>query len=360
MLSAGFGCNFEDNKVVISAPHPNKQVLCEGPMLNNLFFLDIEYLPALSKYTAKIPQSVQHPKIVIPSTPTPPEPFSIINNDVACFAKVPVNANLWHARMGHIGEKATIQILKSTMGASFPDGKELLKCKPCIIGKHHDISYPTTGSPPPDNLLELILCDICRRFPIHTPHGKLYFIVFLDAKGKFNNLHNLASYDQAIDAFLITKNKWELQLNHKIKFFHADGMGELGAPFLNHLQEARIQRQLRVAYAHQQGGEIERLMCTLQGRMLVMITWAHLPLICWGKAALTVSYLLNLTLQSSLPPNVTPYEMFHKRKPHIGHLHVFGAQAFAHIPLELQTKLGVKSHECLFMGYPSGQKGYRV
>ena len=72
--------------------------------------------------------------------------------------------------MGHIGEKATIQILKSTVGALFPDGKELLKCEPCI-GKHHDISYPTTGSPPPDDLLELILCDICGHFPIHMPHG---------------------------------------------------------------------------------------------------------------------------------------------------------------------------------------------
>ena len=44
MVSARFRCNFEDNKVIISAPRPNRQTLCKGPMLNNLFFLDIEYL----------------------------------------------------------------------------------------------------------------------------------------------------------------------------------------------------------------------------------------------------------------------------------------------------------------------------
>ena len=148
----------------------------------------------------------------------------------------------------------------------------MLKCEPCIIGKHHDVSYPPTNSPPPEDLLHLVMCDICGPFPVHTPHGKLYFIVFLDGKGKFNDLHNLATRDQAIDAFLITKNKWELELDQKIKFFHADGAGDLGAPFLEHLQAAGIQHQLTVAHTHQQGGKIERLMRTLQGRMLAMLT----------------------------------------------------------------------------------------
>jgi hypothetical protein len=101
-------------------------------------------------------------------------------------------------------------------------------------------------------------------------------------------------------------------------------------------------------------------MRTLQGRMLAMLTWARLPLTYWGEAALTASYLQNLSLQSALPPNVTPHEMYHGRKPDISHLRVFGARAFAHVPLKMQTKLGVKSRECLFMGYPPGQKGYRV
>ena len=363
IVSAGFRCNFENNEVVISAPGPEKRNLCEGPMLNNLFFLDIEYLtPPSNRRAAQIPRSHHFSNSLVPSTPpaSTTKPLTVADDDTICFAKVPVDANLWHARMGHVGEKATIRILNSTTGASFPDGTELIKCEPCIIGKHHDISYPATNSPPPDDFLELVLCDICGPFPVQTPHKKLYFIIFLDVKSKFNELHNLATHDQALDAFLITKNRWELQLGKKIKCFRADGAGELGAPFNKVLQEAGIQRQLTVAHSHQQGGEIERLMRTLQGRMLAMLTWAKLPLTYWGEAALTASYLMNLTLQSSLPNNVTPYEMFYKKKPNISHLRVFGARAFAHVPLELQTKLGIKSRECLFMGYPPGQKGYRV
>ena len=58
-----------------------------------------------------------------------------------------------------------------------------------------------------------------------------------------------------------------------------------------------------------------------------------------GEAALTASHLLNLTLQSSLLLNVTPHKMFYNKKPDTSHLCVFGAHAFAHVPLEMQTKL---------------------
>src|ERR1700678_3267098 len=182
--------------------------------------------------------------------------------------------------MGHIGEKATLHILRSTTGASFPDGKELLRCEPCIIGKHHDASYPLTHSPSPDDLLELILCDICGPFPVHTPHGKLYFIVFLNAKGKFNELHNLVTRDQAIDAWHITRNKWKLQLGQKVKF--SGWMVQVN--WARHF--SGIQHQLTVAHVHQQAGEMERLMRTLQGHMLAMLTWACLPLTYWKEAAL--------------------------------------------------------------------------
>ena len=86
--------------------------------------------------------------------------------------------------------------------------------------------------------------------------------------------------------------------------------------------------------------------------MLAMITAAQLPLYYWGEAALTATHLYNLTITSTLPPNVTPFEVFHDHKPSVAHLRVWGVRCFAHVPVELQTKLGVKSVECLFMGYP--------
>ena len=105
---------------------------------------------------------------------------------------------------------------------------------------------------------------------------------------------------------------------------------------------------------------MERVFRTLQGRMLAMLTAAQLPLTYWGEAALTAGFLFNLTTSSTLPPNVTPFEILKTTKPDVSHLRTWGVRCFAHVPVELQTKLGHKSVECLFMGYPPSGCGYRV
>jgi hypothetical protein len=56
----------------------------------------------------------------------------------------------------------------------------------------------------------------------------------------------------------------------------------------------------------------------------------------------------------------TPYEIWHKEKPSISHLIIFGVGAYIHIPKELRTKLSPKSRKGIFMGYSTTSKGYRV
>ncbi|KIJ11431.1 hypothetical protein PAXINDRAFT_57459, partial [Paxillus involutus ATCC 200175] len=55
----------------------------------------------------------------------------------------------------------------------------------------------------------------------------------------------------------------------------------------------------------------------------------------------------------------TPYEMRHSMQPNLSHLRIFGARCFACIPPELQMKLGPRSREAIFVGYPLGVKAYR-
>jgi hypothetical protein len=105
---------------------------------------------------------------------------------------------------------------------------------------------------------------------------------------------------------------------------------------------------------------MERVFRTLQGRMLAMLTAAQLALTYWGEAVLTAAFLFNLCTSSTLPPDVTPFEILKTTKPDVSHLRTWGVRCFAHVPVELQTKLGHKSVECLFMGYPPGGRGYRV
>ncbi|CAA7268820.1 unnamed protein product [Cyclocybe aegerita] len=113
-------------------------------------------------------------------------------------------------------------------------------------------------------------------------------------------------------------------------------------------------------YEHWKNGKAEHIIRTLQGRVLAMLTTVQLSMTYWGEAALTAGYLHNLTITSTLPSSVTPFEMFHGHQPDVSHLRVWGVHCFAQVPIELQKKLGPKSRECLFMGYPPSQQGYRI
>lgn len=145
-----------------------------------------------------------------------------------------------------------------------------------------------------------------------------------------------------------------------MKIFRSDNGGEfINEAFTRELESAGVQRQCSAPYAHQQNGKAERVMRTIEGRMYVMLDFARLPGSLWGEAALTACYLFNWTESHALPPGKTPCEMVHGVQPNLSHIRIFGARCFARIPTELQQKLGHRSREGIFMGYPPGVKAWR-
>lgn len=269
--------------------------------------------------------------------------------------------DLWHHRMGHIGEAATRDLIKSVKGVKFSPDDKLSKCEPCIIGKHACIPHPSSLSPKTTQLLELVHCDLCGPFPVLTPHGKQYLVDFLEDSANLLKVYCLARKDQSAESFQLMRASWERKTAKKILRFRIDGEGELASnEFVRVLETAGIERDVVPRYEHWKNGKMERVFRTLQGRMLAMLTAAQLPLTYWGEAALTAAFLFNLTTSSTLPNGITPYEILKTTKPDVSHLRTWGVRCFAHVPVELQTKLGNKSVECLFMGYPPSGRGYRV
>ncbi len=47
-------------------------------------------------------------------------------------------------------------------------------------------------------------------------------------------------------------------------------------------------------------------------------------------------------------------------KPSVDHLRIFGCHSFVHIPKDERKKLDFKSKKCVFLGYGSTSKGYRL
>ena len=353
MLQYGWGCEFKGCTLALSPScvlsHQNEVLGCV-PLLNNLCYLPVRF---------------RHPNEIHSRSPMYKEICASATSEmvpeISTFAKLQLTWDTWHARMGHPGGDIVHHLPLVATGVNVDVDVPSTRCESCIMAKHPRQPHPPSSTPCVKHILDLVHSDVCGPFPVPTPHGKLYFIIFLDDHMHLINVQLPSSKDQALEAWNIVRAKWENVAERWIKVFRSDNGGEfLSFAFKKALQDAGIEHQLSSPYSHQQNGKAERALCTLQGHALAMLEAARLPPYLWGKAVLTAGYLWNHTESSTLPTGKTPFEMVNRRKPDLSHFHVFGSRCWAHIPSELQRKLGPQSHPALFMGYPDGVKGYRV
>lgn len=89
-------------------------------------------------------------------------------------------------------------LAKHLTGVIVPKGKSS-QCKPCIIAKHTCFPHPSSFLRA-KGLLDLVHTDTCGPFLVQTPHGKLYFTVFLDDHSGCADVQLLAKRDQALEA----------------------------------------------------------------------------------------------------------------------------------------------------------------
>jgi hypothetical protein len=103
MTAAGskVACTMDDGKFVIARKNPDgsRANIYEGVQSGNLYFVDLEFVYPPGRRTT----------------------------ESALFTKVVETMDLWHHRMGHIGEEATKSLLRSVKGVTFPPGDKLSK-----------------------------------------------------------------------------------------------------------------------------------------------------------------------------------------------------------------------------------------
>lgn len=307
------------------------------PATGKLYAVDLDFIP------------VAHPATNLVRQP-----------ELSAFAHVPLSLDLWHARIGHIGRSAVMRLDRTARGVTVESASPLSHCESCIVAKHPHQPFHASETGRAQKFLDLIHADVCGPIQPVTPHGKHYFVIFLDDSTHALDLQLLATKDQALAAWRTLRARWENLSGSHVKTFRSDNGGEfINEAFTADLEQAGITRQRSAPYAHQQNGKAEHVMRTIEGRMYAMLDFARLPRSLWGEAALTACYLFNRTESRALPPGKTPYEMLHGNQPNLAHLRVFGARCFARIPTELQQKLGPRSREAQFMGYPPGVKAWR-
>jgi hypothetical protein len=79
----------------------------------------------------------------------------------------------------------------------------------------------------------------------------------------------------------------------------------------------------------------------------------------WGEAVRHAVFLLNLLPTKSMGER-TPFEAWTGKKPHLGHLRVFGCTAHAKVTTPNLKKLDDRSEQFVYLGIEEGSKAHRL
>ena len=207
--------------------------------------------------------------------------------------------------------------------------------------------------------LELIHSDLHGPLPVPSPEGFRYWITFIDDKTKLHGVMFLRQKSDSFEAFKTFKAYAENQLNAKIKALQDDKGGEyMSAAFIKFTDECGIVRRHSTRNRPQQNGVAERANRTIAEHVTAMLVHANLSVSFWALAVAAYVYVWNRLPTASLP-GTTPFTAWFKKKPDVSNLRVFGCAAYVFIQRDKRKSLQSHFEKCIFVGYPTGYKGWK-
>ncbi|MCO5575101.1 hypothetical protein L7F22_028898 [Adiantum nelumboides] len=147
---------FEDDRCIVRDRENGYSLITTGTLENGLFVLD--------RYEKQIQACIAETK-----------------------TQAMQDADLWHARFGHVGYGSLMTLRRHNMvhDLSLLEMPPRHVCEGCVLGKMHRFAFSQNGSVRATRKLQLVHNDVCG--PMRTPSvgNSLYFVTFIDDFSRF-------------------------------------------------------------------------------------------------------------------------------------------------------------------------------
>nr|GFB29152.1 hypothetical protein [Tanacetum cinerariifolium] len=224
---------------------------------------------------------------------------------------------------------------KSTCYIRDLKGNDLLTdhlCSSCELGKVKRKSFHTKLSPSSKRRLQLLHMDLCGPMRVASINGERYVLVIVDDYSRYTWTHFLRSKAETPEVLINFLRLVQRGLQAQVRVVRSDK----GMEFLN---------QTLHAYFAAEG--------------ILQQTAAKVPLFFWAEAIATACFTQNHFLV--IPRHEkTPYHIINDRKPSVKFFHIFGSICYIVRDGENLDKMKEKCDECIFMGYSTQSRAYRV
>ena len=152
------------------------------------------------------------------------------------------------------------------------------------------------------------------------------------------------------------KNEVENQLDRKIKVIRSERGGEYEAPFGDFCsQHGIIHKLLHPIHLNKMGLLNVRTDFKRNDKCITIKFWTTSQFV--GEAILSANYILNRIPHKKT--NKSPYELWKGRRPSYKYLKVWGCLAKVAVPIPKNVKIGLKTVDCVFIGYAHNSSSYR-
>nr|GEW87985.1 hypothetical protein [Tanacetum cinerariifolium] len=196
-------------------------------------------------------------------------------------------------------------------------------CSSCELGKAKRKSFHTKINPSSKRRLQLLHMDLCGPMRVASINGKRYVLVIVDDYSRYTWTHFLRSKDETPEVLIDFLRLVQRGLHTQVRIVRT----EKGTKFLNQTLHAYfaaegILHQMSVARTPEQNGVVKRRNHTLVEAARTMISAAKVLLFFWAEAIATACFTQNHG--------------------------------------ENLDKMNKKGDACIFVGYSTQSRAYRV
>uniref|UniRef100_A0ACD5XBE3 Uncharacterized protein n=1 Tax=Avena sativa TaxID=4498 RepID=A0ACD5XBE3_AVESA len=263
--------------------------------------------------------------------------------------------HLWHMRLGHMSEQGMTELVKREL----IDGCNMSKfefCEHCIFGKHKRVKFNASVHTT-KGILDYVHADVWGPSRKTSIGGANYMLTIIDDYSRKVWPYFLKHKSDVFDAFKKWKVMVEKQTEKKVKVLRTDnGMEFYSNEFEEFCSNDGMIRHHTIPYTPQQNGVAERMNRTIISRARCMLSNAGMHRRFWAEAANTACYLINRSPSIPLEKK-TLIEVWSGSPADYSQLRVFGCTAYAHVD---NGKLEPRAVKCIFLGYGSGVKAYKL
>nr|GFA95068.1 hypothetical protein [Tanacetum cinerariifolium] len=262
---------------------------------------------------------------------------------------------LWHRRLSHLNFD-TINLLGLPKLKFIKDHL----CSSCELGKSKRKSFHSKLTLSSKRRLHFLHMDLCGPMRVASINGKRYVLVIIDDYSRYTWTHFLRSKDETPEVLIDFLRLVQRGLQAQVRVVRTDK----GTEFLNQTLYAYfaaegIQHQTSVARTPEQNGVVKGRNRTLVEAARTMLSAAKVPLFFWAEAIATACFTQNRSLV--IPRyEKTPYYIINDRKPSVKFFHIFGFVCYIVRDGENLDKMKEKGDECIFVGYSTQSRAYRV